>query len=109
MALMSLRGPGSFTENGEPERMIPLMLSSHWMGLVHGCDFTINVQFPYAACDQLGVLGTKIEDQYLFCHGGAKIKEFRTLVLLSARYRANWRRRKVCRILCIFRPESYPN
>ena len=37
-------------------------------------DFTINIQLPDAARNQLRVLGTEVEDKNLFCHGGAKIK-----------------------------------
>jgi hypothetical protein len=43
--------------------------------LMKGNDFTIHIGFTYGPGYQLGILGTKIEDEDLFIHGAAKIKK----------------------------------
>jgi len=46
-----------------------LILGEVLRKVVKRLDFTENVQFPDASSDQLGVLGTKIEDQDVILHG----------------------------------------
>ena len=37
-------------------------------------DFAVNIGFPYSPGNQLGILGSKIENKNFFRHGTAKVK-----------------------------------
>lgn len=42
---------------------------------MEGDNFTIYIGFPDGSCNQLGVLGSVVKDEYLFCHSAAKVKK----------------------------------
>ena len=61
----------SYTEFGPPERMMPAGAKSRMkcVGDVVGMQFAVDAGFAHAAGDQLGVLGTEIEDEDFLVHG----------------------------------------
>ena len=69
--LVRKRASGAYTEDGPPERMIPPSDSASRFR-TRGCrseDRRIDAAFPDAPGDDLGVLGTKVEDDNLLVHG----------------------------------------
>jgi hypothetical protein len=43
--------------------------------MIYGRMIPIYIGFPDGSCSQLGILGTIVKDEYLFCHSAAKVKK----------------------------------
>jgi hypothetical protein len=62
----------SYTEDGPPERMMPAWreIADELLGDVVGMQLAIDAGLAHAARDQLGVLGTEVEDEDFLVHAG---------------------------------------